>query len=140
MASEFHGTVTMMLHGLTQAPFCSRSPGGSRLVPSSTARNGRGRGARPASRSGSEDNTASTASRDWFSPAARKVGTGLWRYGDVTVIDGLMVNGTARLIGWFAGVVRWLQSGFIYHYAFVMIIGVSVLLTYFVFFGGSLVR
>ena len=72
---------------------------------------------------------------DWFfAGGVRKFGTGLWRWGDVTVIDGLMVNGTAKLIGWVAGVVRWLQSGFIYHYAFVMIIGVSVLLTWFLFF------
>jgi len=61
---------------------------------------------------------------DWFfAGGARKFGSGLWRYGDVTVIDGLMVNGSARLIGWFAGVVRLIQSGFIYHYAFFMIIG-----------------
>jgi NADH-quinone oxidoreductase subunit L len=67
---------------------------------------------------------------DWFfAGGARKFGTGLWRWGDVTVIDGLMVNGSAKLVGWFAGVVRWLQSGFIYHYAFAMIIGVSVLLS-----------
>ena len=57
----------------------------------------------------------------------------------MTLIDGLMVNGSARLIGWFAGVVRLIQSGFIYHYAFFMIIGVSVLLTYFIFFRGTLV-
>jgi NADH-quinone oxidoreductase subunit L len=69
---------------------------------------------------------------DWFfAGGARKFGTGLWRWGDVTVIDGLMVNGSAKLVGWVAGVVRWLQSGFIYHYAFAMIIGVLVLLTLF---------
>ena len=63
---------------------------------------------------------------------ASAVGLLLWSgFGDVTVIDGLMVNGSARLVGWFAGVVRWLQSGFIYHYAFSMIIGVFVLLTLF---------
>ena len=68
----------------------------------------------------------------FFADGAVRVGTGLWKYGDVTVIDGAMVNGSARLIGWFAGVVRWLQSGFIYHYAFSMIIGVFVLLAVFV--------
>ena len=60
---------------------------------------------------------------------ARAVGTGLWKGGDVAVIDGVMVNGSARLVGWFATVIRRLQSGFIYHYAFTMIIGVFVLLT-----------
>ena len=50
-----------------------------------------------------------------------------------------MVNGSASLVGWFAGMVRLVQSGFIYHYAFSMIIGVSMLLTYFIFFRGTLV-
>ena len=59
------------------------------------------------------------------------LGRVLWRFGDVTLIDGVMVNGSARLVGWIAGVVRWLQSGYIYHYAFSMIIGVFVLLTLF---------
>jgi NADH-quinone oxidoreductase subunit L len=67
---------------------------------------------------------------DWFfAGGARAVGRGLWRFGDVGVIDGVMVNGSARLVGWFATVVRRFQSGFIYHYAFTMIIGVFVLLT-----------
>jgi NADH-quinone oxidoreductase subunit L len=67
---------------------------------------------------------------DWFfAGGARAVGRGLWRFGDVGVIDGVMVNGSARLVGWFATVVRKFQSGFIYHYAFTMIIGVFVLLT-----------
>ncbi len=69
----------------------------------------------------------------FFARGAVKLGTGLWRFGDVTIIDGIMVNGTAKLVGWFAGVVRWLQSGFIYQYAFAMIIGVSVLLFVWVF-------
>jgi NADH-quinone oxidoreductase subunit L len=64
-----------------------------------------------------------------FAGGARKVGTGLWKGGDVGVIDGLMVNGSARAIGWFAGVIRHLQSGYIYHYAFAMIFGILVLLT-----------
>ncbi len=66
-----------------------------------------------------------------FARGAVGIGSGLWRYGDVKLIDGLMVNGSARLIGWFSGVLRWLQSGYIYHYAFSMIIGVFVLLTLF---------
>ena len=67
---------------------------------------------------------------DWaFAGGARLIGTVFWRVGDVTMIDGLMVNGSARLVGWVAGVVRWLQSGLIYHYAFGMIIGVFVILS-----------
>jgi NADH-quinone oxidoreductase subunit L len=45
------------------------------------------------------------------------------------VIDGVFVNGSARLIGWIASVIRHFQSGYIYHYAFTMIIGILVLLT-----------
>jgi NADH-quinone oxidoreductase subunit L len=58
-----------------------------------------------------------------------RFGTGLWKAGDVAVIDGVMINGSARAVGWIATLVRTLQSGFIYHYAFAMIIGVLVLLT-----------
>ncbi|MGB8857272.1 MAG: NADH-quinone oxidoreductase subunit L [Burkholderiales bacterium] len=66
---------------------------------------------------------------DWFfANGARKLGSGLWRFGDVTIIDGLMVNGSAKLIGWFSTVARRGQTGFIYHYAFVMIIGVAAFL------------
>ena len=67
---------------------------------------------------------------DWFfAGGMRRLGTGLWTWGDKTIIDGIMVNGTARLIGWFAGFARRVQSGFIYHYAFTMIFGVFLLLT-----------
>jgi NADH-quinone oxidoreductase subunit L len=70
---------------------------------------------------------------DWFfAGGARKIGTGLWKGGDVTVIDGWLVNGLARLVGWFSGVIRHFQSGYIYHYAFAMLIGVFVLITWFV--------
>ena len=67
---------------------------------------------------------------DWFfAGGARAPGQGLANWGDRTIIDGIMVNGTAKLIGWFAGVARRVQTGYIYHYAFTMIIGVFALLT-----------
>ena len=56
-------------------------------------------------------------------------GAGCGRSATWRVIDGFFVNGSARLVGWFAGVIRRVQSGFIYHYAFMMIIGVLALLT-----------
>jgi NADH-quinone oxidoreductase subunit L len=69
---------------------------------------------------------------DWFfAGGARKLGSGLWLWGDKTLIDGIMVNGTARLIGWVAGRARRMQTGFIYHYAFTMIFGVFALLSFF---------
>ncbi|MDP2398436.1 MAG: NADH-quinone oxidoreductase subunit L [Burkholderiales bacterium] len=67
---------------------------------------------------------------DWFfAGGARALGTGLWKGGDVALIDNVMVNGSARLVGWVAAVVRHVQSGYIYHYAFAMIIGLLLLLT-----------
>jgi NADH-quinone oxidoreductase subunit L len=67
---------------------------------------------------------------DWFfAGGARALGGGLWKFGDVTIIDGLMVNGSARVVGWISGLVRLFQSGYIYKYAFTMIIGAFALLT-----------
>ncbi|MGD8547357.1 MAG: hypothetical protein PVJ10_05245, partial [Thiohalophilus sp.] len=63
----------------------------------------------------------------------RKLGQKLWRIGDVKLIDGLIVNGSASLVGWFAGKARKFQTGYLYDYAFAMIIGVVVLLGLFVF-------
>jgi NADH-quinone oxidoreductase subunit L len=59
----------------------------------------------------------------------RGLGRLLWRVGDVAIIDGFLVNGAARVVGWCSAVIRRFQSGFIYHYAFMMIIGVFLLLT-----------
>jgi len=67
---------------------------------------------------------------DWFfAGGARGVSGLLWKFGDVKLIDGMMVNGTAKLVGILSSVIRHLQSGYIYHYAFSMIIGVFVLLS-----------
>jgi NADH-quinone oxidoreductase subunit L len=67
---------------------------------------------------------------DWFFAGGARGASGfLWKFGDVKLIDGVMVNGTAKLVGMFSGAIRRLQSGYIYHYAFSMIIGVFVLLT-----------
>lgn len=65
-----------------------------------------------------------------FAKGARSLGTVLWRVGDVAIIDGFFVNGAARVVGWCSRVIRHFQSGFIYHYAFTMIIGVFALLTW----------
>jgi len=64
-----------------------------------------------------------------FAGGAKELGGALWRYGDETIIDGLVVNGSARAVGWFAGVARRIQSGFLYDYAFAMIIGLLVLMS-----------
>ena len=66
-----------------------------------------------------------------FAAGSRFIGNKLWQIGDVKIIDGGMVNGTANLIVKLSGVVRKLQTGLIYHYAFAMIIGVFLMLSFF---------
>jgi NADH-quinone oxidoreductase subunit L len=63
-----------------------------------------------------------------FAGGSRGLGKALWRVGDEVLIDGALVNGSARAVGWFSGILRRLQTGFLYHYAFAMVIGLSVLL------------
>ena len=70
---------------------------------------------------------------DWFNEnviaaGARSFGRNLWKRGDERVIDGALVNGSAGLVGTIAGIVRHAQTGLLYHYAFAMVIGLSLLL------------
>ncbi len=74
---------------------------------------------------------------DWFNEnilarGARALGTALWKGGDQAIIDGAIVNGSWKAVAWGAAMVRRLQSGFLYHYALSMILGVFVLMTAFV--------
>jgi NADH-quinone oxidoreductase subunit L len=73
---------------------------------------------------------------DWFnekvlSKGALLLGSGLWKGGDQRLIDGLLVNGSAKTVGFIARMVRLTQTGYIYHYAFVMIFGLVLMLSYF---------
>jgi NADH-quinone oxidoreductase subunit L len=75
-----------------------------------------------------------------FVRPAKRLGRFLWKVGDGTIIDGIGPDGVAaRVIDITNRVVR-LQTGYIYHYAFVMLIGVALLITYFIFAGGGLPR
>jgi len=70
---------------------------------------------------------------DWFNEhiimvSARWLGGGLWRFGDQLVIDDGLVNGSARTVGWLGSVMRYAQSGYLYHYAFAMILGLAAML------------
>ncbi|MEJ2609580.1 MAG: NADH-quinone oxidoreductase subunit L [Candidatus Thiodiazotropha sp.] len=68
-----------------------------------------------------------------FAGGSRGLGKFLWLAGDRGLIDGLAVNGSAYTVGWLASVVRYVQTGYLYHYAIAMILGLLLLLTWFVF-------
>ncbi len=69
-----------------------------------------------------------------FAGGARLIGRLLWIFGDRKLIDGLIINGSAKSVALFAGVARHLQTGYLYHYAIAMILGLLGLLTWFVYF------
>ncbi len=133
MAHEYHGVITMMLHGLTSLPFWLALSGAVTawyLYIVNPALPGVLRQKFSFVVTILEEKYGCDRFNDWFfAGGARAIGSGLWKFGDVTIIDGFMVNGTARVVGWIASMVRLFQSGYIYHYAFTMIIGVFVLLT-----------
>ena len=136
MAEAFHGPLAMVLHSLTSAPFWLALAGvacafylylvnpalptaiKARVMPIYTL-------------------LENKYYMDWFNEnvlarGARMLGTGLWKGGDQVLIDGLLVNGSWKVVGWVSGIVRRFQSGYLYHYALSMILGIFVLMTYFV--------
>jgi NADH-quinone oxidoreductase subunit L len=73
---------------------------------------------------------------DWFNEnvlarGARALGTGLWKVGDEKIIDGALVNGSWKLVAWVSALVRRVQTGYIYHYALAMLMGIFLLISYF---------
>jgi NADH-quinone oxidoreductase subunit L len=69
-----------------------------------------------------------------FAGGSRLLGKFLWLAGDRGLIDGLAVNGSAFSVGWVAGVVRHLQTGYLYHYAIAMILGLILMVGWFVIY------
>lgn len=72
---------------------------------------------------------------DWinehvFAAGARLLGTGLWKGGDVALIDGVAINGSARAVGALAQLTRLFQTGYLYFYALVMLLGIFALMTW----------
>ena len=133
MAADFHGAMGMIAHGLMTLPFWLALAGAAtawylyiaRPDLPAVIKQKSGVLARILERKYGFDEF-----NEWFfAGGARLLGRGLWKVGDQTLIDGLVVNGSAKLIGWVASIVRLFQSGYIYQYAFSMIIGVFVLLT-----------
>ena len=133
LAKNFHGVVPMIVHGLTALPFWFALTGLAAAWFLYIARPELPRVLRR--RAGVlvtilMEKYGFDRFYDWFfAGGARLLGGGLWKGGDVAVIDGVMVNGSANLVGWISGWIRKVQSGMIYHYAFAMIIGMLVLLT-----------
>jgi NADH-quinone oxidoreductase subunit L len=133
MAEEFHGVIGMMTHALTTAPFWLSISGIATAVflyllrPELPARIKRASGFLATIL---EKKYGFDEFNEWFfAGGARLLGRGLWKGGDVSVIDGWIVNGSAKVVGWVAQLSRLIQTGYIYQYAFAMIIGVFVLLT-----------
>ena len=133
MQEGFHGVLGMMMHGVTTLPFWLALAGAATAWYLYIARPDlpaviRAKLALPVMIL--ENKYGLDQFNEWFfAGGARGIGRGLWKGGDEAVIDGVAVNGSARLVGWFASVVRLIQTGHIYQYAFSMIIGVFVLLT-----------
>jgi NADH-quinone oxidoreductase subunit L len=136
IAKLFHGPAEMALHGLTAAPFWLALAGVALawymylINP-----------ALPAAIKARIEPLYTLLDNkyyfDWFNEnvlarGARVFGAGLWKGGDQAFIDGALVNGSWKLVSWVSGGVRRIQSGYIYHYAFGMIIGIFVLMTWFV--------
>ena len=134
MAHEFHGVLGMMMHGVTTLPFWLALSGAATAWYLYIVRPDL-----PAvikQKSGVlatilEEKYGFDRFNDWFfAGGARLLGRGLWKGGDQVLIDGVMVNGSAATVGWISGLVRLIQSGRIYQYAFGMIFGVVALLTF----------
>ena len=67
-----------------------------------------------------------------FAGGSLAIGKVFSKFGDEKLIDGLIVNGSAKTVGYVSSVVRHIQTGYLYHYAFAMIIGLVVLIGLFV--------
>ena len=70
-----------------------------------------------------------------FAAGGRSIGKFLWEKGDQAVIDGVLVNGTANMVGRLAGFMRQLQTGYLYTYALAMIVGLTLLLGWLMWLG-----
>jgi NADH-quinone oxidoreductase subunit L len=138
LGEAFHGPVAMAIHGLQTPPFWLALAGVvvSYLMymqfPAVPAAIKRAFG--PVYRLLDNKYYLDWINENIIARGARALGTGLWKGGDQALIDGAVVNGSWKVVGRISGVVRWLQSGYIYHYAFAMLLGIFILMTYFVWF------
>jgi NADH-quinone oxidoreductase subunit L len=138
LAKEFHGAAQLALHGLMTLPFWLAFSGVALSYYMYIINP-----ALPATIKARVEPIYTLLENkyymDWFNEnilarGARMLGMGLWKGGDQTLIDGGLVNGSWKVVGLFSGLVRRAQTGYLYHYALVMILGLFVLMTYFVWF------
>ena len=136
LKSAFHGPVAMALHALSTAPFWLALAGVvtawymyliNPAVPAAI-----GRALRPLVLILENKYFMDWINENILARGARALGNGLWKVGDRTVIDGFFVDGSWKLVGKVSAWSRKLQTGYLYHYALVMILGIFVLMTYFV--------
>ena len=134
LGEEFHGAVGMALHGFTSLPFFLAMSGVvvafvfymvAPSIPAAIMKT-----FKPIHTLLENKYYFDKFNEVVFAGGARLLGKGLWKIGDQTLIDGMVVNGSAKTVGLIAQLSRLFQSGHIYQYAFSMIIGVFVLLTF----------
>ncbi|AWI53925.1 NADH-quinone oxidoreductase subunit L [Aquabacterium olei] len=137
LAHHFHGATAMALHGFSTLPFWLALGGVvtayvfylvAPQIPAMFAKV-----LRPLIVIGENKYYMDWINENVFAAGARLVGRFFWKVGDVALIDGLAVNGSAKLVGLIGSLVRLFQTGYLYHYALVMILGVFALMTWFVF-------
>lgn len=134
LAHEFHGAVAMAIHGITSLPFFL-AMGGVIVawffymvrpdIPAAIQRT-----FHPIYVLLDNKYFFDRFNEIFLAGGSRLLGKGLWKAGDQGLIDGVAINGSAKLVGWVAQMSRLFQTGHIYQYAFSMIIGVFILLTY----------
>jgi NADH-quinone oxidoreductase subunit L len=134
LASHFHGATAMALHAFTTLPFWLAVAGVAMAwwfylkqpaIPAALART-----FSPVLRLLENKYYMDWINENLLAPAARGVGRGLWKGGDQGLIDGVVINGSAAAVNGFARVVRLLQTGHLYWYALVMLLGLFGLLTW----------
>ena len=136
LKSEWHGPVAFMLHGLLGLPFWLAIGG---MVAAwycylvNPALPERARRLAGVIYDLLDNKYYFDRFNDWFfADGGRRLGTFLSNVGDRAIIDGFFVNGSAKVVGWTSALLRHMQSGYVYHYAFTMIIGLFALLTWWV--------
>ncbi len=137
LAHEFHGAFEMAVHGFSTLPFFLALAGVvtayvfymvAPQIPAMFARV-----LKPLIVIGENKYYLDWFNENVLAAGSRLLGRAFWKIGDVALIDGLLVNGSAKLVGLIGSLTRLFQTGYLYHYALVMILGVFALMTWFVF-------